>query len=98
MVIMLRCKIKLDYFVQCNILEDAGPGGRKTSTSYGQVGRFGPGKGTSNMVKSFEEMQKLGKDTVDATFKSMGAFSTSAQAIAVEMADYSRKAFEEGAI
>ena len=49
------------------------------------------------MVKNFEDMQKLGKDNVDATFKSFGVLSKSFQAIAVEVADYSKKAFEEGA-
>ena len=49
------------------------------------------------MVKNFEDMQKLGKDNVDATLKSFGVLSKSFQAIAVEVADYSKKAFEEGA-
>ncbi len=49
------------------------------------------------MMKTFEDMQKFGKDNVDASLKSFGAFSKTAQAIAVEMADYSKKAFEEGA-
>jgi hypothetical protein len=49
------------------------------------------------MVKNFEDMQKLGKDNVDASLKSFGVFTTSVQAIAAEMADYSKKAFEEGA-
>jgi hypothetical protein len=49
------------------------------------------------MVKNFEDAQKLGKDTVEATFKSFGALSKSAQSIAVEMADYSKKSFEESA-
>ena len=49
------------------------------------------------MVKNFEDMQKFGKDNVDATLKSFGVLSKSFQAIAVEMADYSKKAFEEGA-
>ncbi|HLH94695.1 MAG TPA: phasin family protein [Xanthobacteraceae bacterium] len=49
------------------------------------------------MIKSFEDMQKFGKDGADATMKSWGALSKSVQAIAVEMADYSKKAFEEGA-
>jgi hypothetical protein len=48
------------------------------------------------MVRNFDDAQKLGKDTVEATFKSFGAVSKSAQAIAVEMADYSKKSFEEG--
>jgi hypothetical protein len=42
-------------------------------------------------------MQKFGKDGADATMKSWGALSKSVQAIAIEMADYSKKAFEDGA-
>ena len=48
-------------------------------------------------MKNFEDMQKLGKDNADATMKSLGILSKSVQTIAVEMADYSKKAFEDGA-
>ena len=48
------------------------------------------------MVRNIDEMQKLGKDNMDATLKSFGAVSKSVQAIAVEVADYSKKSFEEG--
>ena len=48
-------------------------------------------------MKTFEDMQQFGKDSADATLKSLGAFSQSAQAIAVEMAEYSKKAFADGA-
>jgi len=48
------------------------------------------------MVKNFEDMQKFGKDNMDATLTSLGALSKGFQTIAVEMADYSRKAFEDG--
>jgi hypothetical protein len=48
------------------------------------------------MVKNIDEMQQFGKDNMDATMKSFGAFSKSAQAIAVEIADYSKKVFEQG--
>ena len=48
------------------------------------------------MVKNLEDMQKYGKDNLDATMKSFGAMSRSAQAIATEVADYSKKSFEEG--
>jgi phasin family protein len=48
------------------------------------------------MVKNFEDMQKLGKDNMDATLTSLGALSKGFQTIAVEMTDYSRKAFEDG--
>ncbi len=47
-------------------------------------------------TKNFDEIQKFGKDSVDAATKSLGAVSKSAQAIAVETVDYSKKAFEEG--
>jgi len=42
-----------------------------------------------------DDVQKLGKDNMDATLKSFGALSKSVQAIAVEMADYSKKSFEQ---
>jgi hypothetical protein len=47
-------------------------------------------------TKSFDEFQKFGKESLDAATKSLGAVSKSAQAIAVEAVDYSKKAFEEG--
>jgi len=48
------------------------------------------------MVKNFEDMQKLGKDNMDATMSSLGVWSKGFQALAVEMADYTKKAFEDG--
>ena len=48
------------------------------------------------MVRTLEDMQKLGRDNVEATLKSFGAFSKGVQAIATEVADYSKKAFEDG--
>ena len=47
------------------------------------------------MIKNFDDMQKIGKDNMDASMKSFGAVSKSFQAIAVEAADYAKKAFEE---
>lgn len=47
------------------------------------------------MMKNFEDMQKVGKDSMDATMKSFGAFSKATQAIAAEVADYSKKSFED---
>src|SRR5215467_8465140 len=49
----------------------------------------------SDMVRNIDEMQKFGKDNMDATLKSFGAFSKSLQAITVEIADYSKKVFEQ---
>lgn len=48
------------------------------------------------MVKSFDDIQKLSKDNVDATMKSFGAFSKTSQVIAAEIADYSKRSFEGG--
>jgi len=48
------------------------------------------------MIKNFDEMQKLGKDNVDATMKSFGALSKATQTIATEITDYSKKSFEDG--
>jgi phasin family protein len=47
------------------------------------------------MVKNFEDLQQVGKDNMDMAMKSFGAVSKSAQAIVVEMTDYSKKAFED---
>jgi hypothetical protein len=53
--------------------------------------------GRGEMVKNIDDIQKLGKDNVDATVRSLGALSKSLQAITVEMADYSKKVFEQTA-
>jgi hypothetical protein len=43
-----------------------------------------------------DEVQQLGKDNMDATLKSFGAVSKSLQTIAIELADYSKRVFEQG--
>src|SRR4051794_31266838 len=48
------------------------------------------------MAKNFEDVQKLGRDNMDATLKTFGLLSKNVQAIAVEVADYSKRAFEQG--
>lgn len=48
------------------------------------------------MVKNIDELQQFGKDNMDATMKSFGALSKSWQAISVELADYSKRSFEQG--
>jgi hypothetical protein len=54
-----------------------------------------PGKDIA-MIKNLEGMQQYGKDNMDAVMKSFDVASKSTQAIAVEVADYSKKAFEDG--
>ena len=44
-----------------------------------------------------DEMQKFGKDSMETMMSSFGAWSKSAQAIAVELTDYSKKSIEESA-
>ncbi|MFY9695898.1 MAG: phasin family protein [Xanthobacteraceae bacterium] len=46
---------------------------------------------------SNEEMQKFGKDSMESMMSSFGAWSKSAQAIAVELTDYSKKSLEDSA-
>lgn len=48
------------------------------------------------MIKNFEDLQLVGKESVDNALKSFGAVSNCTQAIAVEVVDYSKKAFEDG--
>jgi len=48
------------------------------------------------MLKNFEDFQKLGKDNMDTCMKQFGTVSKGWQAIATEVADYSKKSFEHG--
>src|ERR1700676_4757698 len=48
------------------------------------------------MLKNFDDMQKYGKENMDATMKAWGQVSKGVQAIAAEAADYSKKSFEHG--
>jgi hypothetical protein len=47
------------------------------------------------MIQQFDNIQKLGKDNMDAVLKTFGAVSKNAQTIAVETADYAKKSFEQ---
>jgi hypothetical protein len=46
------------------------------------------------MFTNFEELQKLGRDNMDSAMQSFGALTKGVQAIAVELADHSKQAFE----
>jgi hypothetical protein len=48
------------------------------------------------MLKNFEDIQKLGKENIDTCVKQFGTVSKSWQTIATEVADYSKKSFEDG--
>jgi hypothetical protein len=58
--------------------------------------QMGPRKRENVMVKNFDEMQKLGQENANAATTSFGVVSKGVQAIATEVADYSKKSFEEG--
>ena len=47
------------------------------------------------MLKNFDDMQKYGKDNMDVAMKQLGTVTKGFQAIATEMADYSRRSFEQ---
>ena len=46
------------------------------------------------MIKNVDDMQKIGNANLDATMNAFGAIIKGTQAIATEIADYSRRAFE----
>ena len=48
-------------------------------------------------IMTNEDMQKFGKSSVDMALTSFGAWTKGAQAIAVEVVDYSRKSAESSA-
>jgi len=48
------------------------------------------------MIKSFEDIQAIGKDSVDAYVASATALSKRFQTITAEAVDFSRKSFERG--
>jgi hypothetical protein len=54
----------------------------------------GPQRGNM-MLTNFDDLQKLGKDNVDTAMKQFGTVQKGFQAIATEVADYSKKSFEE---
>lgn len=43
----------------------------------------------------FEDIQKYSRESVDLALKSFGSISKGFQAVAVEVADYSKKSFED---
>jgi phasin family protein len=48
-------------------------------------------------ILSVDPMQKFGKENMDMAMNAFGAWAKNAQAIATEVADYSKKSFEDSA-
>lgn len=55
--------------------------------------REAAGKGI--MIRNFEDLQQVGKVNVEVALKAFSVVSKGSQAIAVEVADYSKKTFED---
>jgi hypothetical protein len=47
------------------------------------------------MIQGFDSVQKFGKDAMDASVKTMESSTKGVQAIATQVADYSKTAFEQ---
>ena len=47
------------------------------------------------MIKSIDDVQKLGQTSMDTSMKLYGEWTKGWQAIAAEMTDYSRRSFED---
>ncbi|HEX2653389.1 MAG TPA: phasin family protein [Xanthobacteraceae bacterium] len=50
------------------------------------------------MLKNFDDFQEISKDNVDIAMKQFGAVTIGMQAIATEVADYSKKSFENSRV
>ena len=48
------------------------------------------------MFQNFDELQKISKDNAEIALKNFNAVSKGFQTIAVEVADYQKKSFEQG--
>lgn len=48
------------------------------------------------MATQYENAQQFGKEHIETSLKTFGAFSKGLQGIAAELVDYTKKSFEEG--
>src|SRR6476661_4796592 len=88
---MLRCSMKLDSFL-CAAYS------RRNRTRGSSVvpTRIPASTGQTQMIKNFEDIQKLSQSNMDAAMKAFGEWNKGWQAIAAEITDYTKKSFEEG--
>ena len=78
------------------IASHAGGRARKVQAEPPSVLTHTVGRRETKTIKNIEDVQKMSKDNMDATMKSFGVLSKATQAIATEVADYSKKSFEDG--
>lgn len=62
----------------------------------GQTECSHPENGVDAMMRNFENLHNVGKEQFDATVASATALTKGLQNIATELADYSKKSFEDG--
>jgi phasin family protein len=70
----------------------------KAGGAYGLTTATGSARSWEGIIMTGEEMQKLGKDSMEMAMSSFGAWNKSAQAIVVEIVDYSKKSIEGSAV
>lgn len=89
---MLHCKKKLTFFVQCIY------SGRDVHERHVPIPRPAIQQGQEIKMNGFEDLQKISKDSMDVSMKSFSAASTGFQAIAAEVADYSKKSLDDSRV
>jgi hypothetical protein len=68
---------------------------------FAEISRSGPShldrsrRIASEKIMQFDNVQKLSKDNVEAAMKSFGAISKGVQTVAIELADYAKRSFEQ---
>lgn len=78
------------------INRDTGSTTNRAGSSHFNGPTVSPVDGKQARMIKLEDMQKFGKDNMDAAMNSFGALTKTGQAIATEFADYSKKSFEDG--
>jgi phasin family protein len=80
------------HYVELSLLDKAFSRQSGGAISFQPLARI-----AGRTIMTTEDMQKLGKDNMDMAMNSFGALSKSAQALAVEIVDYSKKSIEGSA-
>jgi hypothetical protein len=89
---LLHCDISASVMLQCSYsVRLAQKSGAKAT---GRFARPQPERRTP-MINNFQDFQKLGQTGMEGYMKMMGDWNKSWQAIASEMTDYSKRAFED---
>ena|SRR3984893_7291817 len=95
---MVQCKISLTFMLHCTICLSGrqGPAVLLSNPQRHPSGVPRPAGVEQTMFQNFDELQKITKENTDIAVKNFNTVSKGVQAIAVEVADYSKKSFEQG--